>query len=69
MHIPDTRGVMAPAKDLAFNDAPWVPDQRTRFVHARLSHQVLRSLHYMAISGTLCSGFGLARLLLRSITG
>ena len=40
-HIPDARGVLAPAKDLVFNDAPWVPDQRARFVHARLSHQVL----------------------------
>ena len=36
--------MLAPAKDLVFNDAPWVPDQRARFVHARLSHQVLSGL-------------------------
>ena len=38
--MPDARGVMAKASDLVYNDAPWVPDQRVRFVHARLSHQV-----------------------------
>lgn len=38
--VPDDKGVMGKASDLVYNDAPWVPDQRARFVHARLSHQV-----------------------------
>ena len=38
--VPDAQGIMAKASELVYNDAPWVPHQRARFVHARLSHQV-----------------------------
>ena len=41
LYILDSRGCLAPASDLVYNDAPWVPDQQIRFVHPKLSNEVL----------------------------
>lgn len=41
LYILDFRGCLAPASDLVYNDAPWVPDQQSRFVHPKLSNEVL----------------------------
>lgn len=40
LYILDSRSVLAPASDLVYNDAPWVPDQQIRFVHPKLSNEV-----------------------------
>ena len=41
LHVLDERCALAPARDLAYNDAPWVPAQQdARFVHPKLSNQV-----------------------------
>ena len=42
LHVLDERCALAPAGDLAYNDAPWVPAQQgdLRFVHPKLSNQV-----------------------------
>ena len=40
LHILDSHSVLAPASDLVYNDAPWVPDQQIRFVHPKLSNEV-----------------------------
>lgn len=41
IYIPDVGGLLAPAKDLVFNDAPWLgAHPEIRFVHPKLSHEV-----------------------------
>ena len=40
LYVLDSRGCLAPASDLVYNDAPWVPDQQSRFVHPKLSNEV-----------------------------
>ncbi|BDA44284.1 probable Sacsin [Coccomyxa sp. Obi] len=44
LYILDSRGCLAPASDLVYNDAPWVPDQQSRFVHPKLSNEVSEKL-------------------------
>ena len=40
LHVLDERCMLAPAGELAYNDAPWVPAQQDlRFVHPKLSNQ------------------------------
>ena len=39
LHVLDERGMLAPAGELAFNDAPWVPEQSLRFVHPKISNE------------------------------
>lgn len=53
LYILDSRGTLGPARDLVYNDAPWVPDQHFRFVHPKLSNEVqLVLLHHLQL---LCS--------------
>ena len=41
LFILDSRGVLVPATDLVYNDAPWLPDQQFSFVHPKLSNEVV----------------------------
>lgn len=41
LYILDSRGVLVPASELVYNDAPWLPDQQFSFVHPKLSNEVL----------------------------
>ena len=40
LYILDSRGVLVPASELVYNDAPWLPDQQFSFVHPKLSNEV-----------------------------
>jgi sacsin len=41
LHAPDTNGVLRPAGELVFNDAPWLGNRPDLlFVHSRISHEV-----------------------------
>eukprot|EP00884_Botryococcus_braunii_P020227 jgi/Botrbrau1/6889/Bobra.67_3s0008.1 len=41
LYVPDSRGVMAPSRDLVYNDAPWLPSAASlRFVHPKISCEV-----------------------------
>jgi hypothetical protein len=39
LRVLDGRGRLAPAAQLAYNDAPWMPGQALRFVHPKLSNE------------------------------
>ena len=39
LRVLDERGRLAPAADVAYNDAPWMPEQAQRFIHPKLSNE------------------------------
>jgi hypothetical protein len=44
LHVPDERGVLVPAGDLVYDDAPWLAaatsSAAARIVHPKISHEV-----------------------------
>lgn len=55
--VPDTRGILHPAKDLVYDDAPWLTGERPAVptVHPRLSHEVAERVGVLSLRRQMLS--------------